>query len=116
MEIAISEDIDESWALWMDLFLLLVDQCIPTKSVKDTNPPYWIDREVAHHIRKKYGALKNYRLYKLETVLLQSTVNYLVRRKHRLYLQKIEGTFSENPQLIGVIIEPSCTTVQNQIR
>ena len=104
LEIALSGDLDESWSLWKDLFLSAVDHCIPTKTVKDTNSPPWIDSEVRHHICKKYGALRKYRLNKsddnkLKLCSLSQHVKYLVRRKHRLYLEKIEGTFSENPKL-----------------
>ena len=103
MEIAVFGDIDESWALWKDLFLLAVDQCIPTKSLKDTNSPSWIDSDLRHHIPKKYGALRKYRLNKsddnkLKLRSLSQHVKYLVKRKHRLYLEKIEGAFSENPK------------------
>ena len=61
-EIALSGDVDERWSLWKDLFLSAGDQCIPTKTVKDTNSPPWIEIEVRHHSRKKYGALRKYRL------------------------------------------------------
>lgn len=79
-----------------------VDQCTPTKSVKDTNSPPWIDSEVRHHIPKKHGVLRKYRLNKsddnkLKLRFLSQHVKYLVKRKHRLYLEKIEGAFSENP-------------------
>ena len=81
-----------------------VDQCTPTKSVKDTNSPPWIDSEVRHHIPKKYGVLRKYRLNKsddnnLKLRSLSQHVEYLVKRKHRLYLEKTEGASSENPKL-----------------
>ena len=81
-----------------------VDQCIPTKSVKDTNSPSWIDSDLCHHIPKKYGALRKYRLNKsddnkLKLSSLSQHVKYLVKRKHRLYLEKIEDVFSKNPKL-----------------
>ena len=77
---------------------------MPTKTVNDTNSPPWIDSEVRHHIRKKYGALRKYRLNKsddnkLKLRSLSQHVKYLVRRKHRLNLEKIEVAFSENPKL-----------------
>ena len=80
-----------------------VNQCTPTKSVKDTNWPPWIDSEVRHHIPKKYGVPRKYRLNKsddnnLKLRSLSQHVKYLVKRKHRLYLEKIEGAFSENPK------------------
>ena len=103
LEIALSGGFDESWALWKDLFLSAVNQCTPTKSVKDTNWPPWIDSEVRHHIPKKYGVLRKYCLNKsednkLKLRSLSQHVKYLVKRKRRLYLEKIEGAFSENPK------------------
>ena len=104
METALFGEIDESWASWKDLFLSAVDQCIPTKSVKDTNSPSWIDSDLCHHIPKKYGALRKYRLNKsddnkLKLRSLSQHVKYLVKRKHRLYLEKIEDVFPKNPKL-----------------
>ena len=80
-----------------------VDQCTPSKSVKDTNSPPWIDSEVRHHIPKKYGVPRKYRLNKsddnnLKLRSLSQHVKYLVKRKHRLYLEKTEGASSENPK------------------
>ena len=103
LEIALSGGFDESWALWKDLFLSAVNQCTPTKSVKDTNWPPWIDSEVRHHIPKKYGVLRKYCLNKsednkLKLRSLSQHVKYLVKRKRRLYLEKIEGAFSKNPK------------------
>ena len=76
---------------------------IPIKTVGDKNSPPWIDGEVRHLIRKKYAALKKFRLNKLpERKLklrkLSQNINYLVRSKHRQYLAKIEVSFKDNPK------------------
>ena len=65
-QIAASKDIDEYWSNWKDLFLSAVKDHVPTKTVRDTNSPPWIDGEVRHLIRKKYAALKKYRQHKTE--------------------------------------------------
>ena len=44
-DIAFSENIDEYWLTWKDLFLTVVSECIPVKTAKDTNSPPWIDTE-----------------------------------------------------------------------
>ena len=35
-DIAFSENIDEYWLTWKDLFLTVVSECIPVKTAKDT--------------------------------------------------------------------------------
>ena len=65
-QIAASENIDEHWSNWKDLFLSAVKDHVPTKTVHDTNSPPWIDGEVRHLIQKKYAALKKYRQHKTE--------------------------------------------------
>ena len=71
------------------------------KQAEQTNKT--IDSEVRHHIPNKYGVLRKYRLNKsddnnLKLRSLSQHVKYLVKRKHRLYLEKIEGAFPENPK------------------
>ena len=72
------------------------------KQAEQTNKT--IDSEVRHHIPNKYGVLRKYRLNKsddnnLKLRSLSQHVKYLVKRKHRLYLEKTEGASSENPKL-----------------
>ncbi|CAB4033496.1 Hypothetical predicted protein [Paramuricea clavata] len=99
-----SENIDHHWNCWKEWFLTHVKNSIPMKVVTDTNSPPWIDGEVRHLLRKKYAALKrfrqsrtNARKQKLRT--LSQSVKYLVRQKHRDYLEKVKDSFAENPKL-----------------
>ena len=99
-----SENIDHHWNCWKEWFLTHVKNSIPMKVVTDTNSPPWIDGEVRHLLRKKYSALKrfrqsrtNARKQKLRT--LSQSVKYLVRQKHRGYLEKVKDSFAENPKL-----------------
>ncbi len=108
-----------SWLQWKTIF--------QQEQIKDTNSPPWIDNEVRHFIRKKYLALKKYRQNKSETRKrrlreLSRVVKSLVKRKHKEYLNKIEKSFSTNPNvfwtyhkqsyIIGPTrLLPSCTTV-----
>ena len=84
LEIAASADINEFWDNWKALFLSAVKDHIPIKIVRDTNSPPWIDNEVRLWIRKKYTALKKFRLNKtperkLKLRTLSHTVKVLVR-------------------------------------
>ena len=102
-EIAASADINEFWDNWKALFLSAVKDHIPIKTVRDTNSPPWIDTEVRHWIRKKYTALKKFRLNKTperkqKLRILSQTVKVLVRTKHQRYLTKIETSFKDNPK------------------
>ena len=101
MSKATSADVNEHWSNWKDLFLTAVKERI--KTVGDKNSPPWIDGEVRYLIRKKYAALKKFRLNKLpERKLklrkLSQNIKYLVRSKHRQYLAKIEASFKDNPK------------------
>ncbi|CAB4021912.1 Hypothetical predicted protein, partial [Paramuricea clavata] len=88
-----TDDIDNYWEQWKETFL-----------TADTNSPPWIDKEVRILIRKKYRALKNYRMNRSATrkrklrSLTQQTKR-LIRRKHQEYLAKTESSFSVNPKL-----------------
>ena len=95
--------LNEHWSNWKDLFLTAVQEHIPIKTVGDKNSPPWIDGEVRHLIRKKYAALKKFRLNKsperkLKVRKLSQNIKYLVRSKHRQYLAKIEASFKVNPK------------------
>ena len=86
------------------MFLTAVESYIPVKTMSDTNSPPWIDREVRHLIRKKYTALKKYRLVKsdarkLKLRTLSKKIKYAIRRKHSDYLAKIEDSFKDNLKL-----------------
>ncbi|CAB3998405.1 Hypothetical predicted protein, partial [Paramuricea clavata] len=77
---------------------------VPTKNVKDANSPPWIDGEVMHFIRKKYSALRNIAnatltIAKRKLRKISQTIKYLVKRKHRDYLLKIQDSFQDNPRL-----------------
>ena len=63
-DVCASENIDDYLSSWKDFFLSTAENFIPYKVIKDTNSPPWIDGEVRHVIRKKYAALKKYRLNK----------------------------------------------------
>ena len=52
-----TDDIDNHWEQWKKTFLTAVKKYIPVRTVKDTNSPPWIDKEVRILIRKKYRAL-----------------------------------------------------------
>ena len=102
-EIAASADINKFWDNWKALFLSTVKDHIPIKTVHDTNSLPWIDSEVHHWIRKKYTALKKFRLNKTperkrKLRILSQTVKVLVRTKHQRYLTKIEASFKDNPK------------------
>lgn len=104
LRVSLSDNIDDCWKHWKDLFLSVVSSYVPTKVVKDTNSPPWIDGEVRHLIRKKYTALRKYRLKKTpeRKVKLRSLcqqVKNVIRKKHKKYLDKIEISFKENPKL-----------------
>lgn len=99
-----SDNIDDDWQQWKDIFQTAVETYIPMRIVKDTNSPPWIDKDVRTLIRKKYQALKKYRINKsadrkrkLRSVSQQ--IKYLIRSKHREYLAKIENSFFDNPKL-----------------
>ena len=104
LDIPLTDDIDKCWELWKDNFLSIVTSFIPTKIVKDTNSPPWIDGEVRHLIRKKYTALRNYRKNKtaerkLKLRTLCQQIKYAIRAKHKIYLAKIEASFKEKPKI-----------------
>ena len=48
--VAITDDIEQSWKQWKNLFLSIVNVYVPIKTLK--NSPPWIDEEVHHLIRK----------------------------------------------------------------
>ena len=103
-QIAASEDIDEYWSNWKDLFLSAVKDHVPTKTVRDTNSPPWIVGEVRHLIRKKYAALRKYRQHRTEERkqklrALSQNLKYVIRCKHHQYLAKIEMSFKDNPKI-----------------
>lgn len=98
-----TNDISEHWSCWKDLFLAAVDEHVPTKIIKDTNSPPWVDGEVRHFIRKKYSILKKYRqnrsvARKRKLREISQTIKCLVKKKHREYLAKIESSFTSNPK------------------
>ena len=102
-EIVASADINEFWDNSKALFLSAVKDHIPIKTVRNINSPPWIDSEVHHWIRKKYTALKKFRLNKTperkrKLRILSQTVKVLVRTKHQRYLTKIEASFKDNPK------------------
>ena len=77
---------------------------VPVRTVKDNNSPPWIDKEVRVLIRKKYTALKKYRMnrsaaLKRKLWSLTHQTKRLIRTKHQEYLAKIESSFSVNPKL-----------------
>ena len=103
-ENASSDNINEYWSKWKDLFLTAVYKFIPVKSIKDINSPPWIDGEVRHLVRKKYTALKKYRqnrsvIRKQKLRSLSQIIKTLIRRNHREYLKRIESSFNQNPKI-----------------
>jgi transposase len=111
--------IDNYWEQWKETFLTAVKKYIPVRTVKDTNSPPWIDKEVRILIHKKYRALKNYRMNRSATrkrklrSLTQQTKRH-IRRKHQEYLAKIESSFSalSTQSCPGATIKLSYATVQ----
>ena len=104
LDMSVSDDADLYWFRWKALFLAAVEKCVPVKVIKDTNSPPWIDGEIRHLLRKKYRALKKYRENRTEQRKrklrsLSNDIKILVRHKHRDYLNKIVGSFCENPKL-----------------
>ena len=102
-DVAYSDDINEHWSNWKNLFLTAVKDHIPVKTVHDTNSPPWIDGEVPHLMRKKYAALKIFRRRKTperkrKLRALSQNIKYVVRSKHRQYLEQIEKSFKDNPR------------------
>ena len=100
----LTDNIDNCWDQWKVLFSSIVTNYVPTKCVKDTNSPPWIDAKVRHLMRKKYTALRNYRKNRmaerksrLRTLCQQ--IKYAIRNKHKSYLAKIEASFKQNPKL-----------------
>jgi hypothetical protein len=94
LDIPLSYSINISWSWWKDLFLAAVEKCVPVKVIKDTNSPPWIDGEIRHLNRKT-----RFEEHKKKLRSLSNYMKILVRRKHRDYLHKIQGSFSENPKL-----------------
>ncbi|CAB4002720.1 Hypothetical predicted protein [Paramuricea clavata] len=97
IEIDLTENIDECWMQWKSNFQAAVDQFVPVKTITNKNSPPWIDCEVRYLIRKKYTALRNYRLdksdsWKLKLRTISQNVKKLIRRKHREYLHKIQSS------------------------
>ena len=105
-DLAISEnsDINECWQNWKDLFLISVGKFVPKKTVSDKNTPPWIDREVKYLIKKKYTALRRYRLNQTQRRKenlrrLTQEVKDMIKRKHEDYLANIKHSFANNPKL-----------------
>ena len=106
LDLAISEksDINECWQNWKDLFLTSVEEFVPKKTVSDKNTPPWIDREVKYLIKKKYTALRRYRLNQTQQRKenlrrLTQEVKDMIKRKHEDYLASIKHSFADNPKL-----------------
>ena len=60
---------------------------MPKKTVSDKNTPPWIDREVKYLIKKKYTALRRYRLNQTQRrkenlLRLTQEVKDMIKRKH----------------------------------
>ena len=78
---------------------------MPQKTVSDKNTPPWIDREVKYLIRKKYTALRRYRLNQTQRCKgnlrrLTQEVKDMIKRKHEDYLTNIKHSFADNPMVI----------------
>ena len=67
IEMDLTENIDECWMQWKSNFQAAVDQFVPVKTITNKNSPPWIDCEVRYLIRKKYTALRKYRLDKSDS-------------------------------------------------
>ena len=99
-----TSDIDNYWEQWETTFLNAVKNFVPVRTVKDSNSPPWIDKEFRLLIRKKYTALKKYRMNrsaarKRKLRSLTHQTKRLIRTKHQEYMAKIESYFSANPKL-----------------
>ena len=90
-----TRDIDNYWEQWKATFLNAVKNFVPVRTVKDNNSPPWIDKEVRVLIRKKYTALKKYRMNrsaarKRKLRSLTHQTKRLIRTKHQEYLAKLK--------------------------
>ena len=99
--LCVTDDINDHWSAWKDLFLAAVKEHIPTKTITDKNTPPWIDKDVRHLIHKKYTILKKYRQNKSEERkrklrVISQNIKTLMKNKHREYLDKIESSFKSN--------------------
>ena len=104
INITLTSDIDNYWEQWKTTFLNAVKNFVPVRTVKDNTSPPWIDKEVRVLIRKKYTALRKYRMnrsaaQKRKLRSLTHQTKCLIRMKHQEYLAKIESSFSVNPKL-----------------
>ena len=89
---------------WKDLILITVEKFVPKKTVSDKNTPPWIDREVKYLIKKKYTALRRYRLNQTQRRKenlrrLTQEVKDMIKRKHEDYLANTKHSFPDNPKL-----------------
>ena len=50
----------DCWQQWKNAFPTAVQMYVPMKTIKNTNTPPYIDKEVRNLISRKYKALKNY--------------------------------------------------------
>ena len=97
-------DINKCWENWQDLFLTSVEEFVPKKTISDKNTPPRIDHEVKHLIKKKYTALRRFRLSqtqqrKVNLRRLTQEVKDTIKRKHEDYLAKVKNSFVDNPKL-----------------
>ena len=46
-----NDDIDTDWQYWRDTFLAAVSEHIPSKTIKRSGSPPWIDSEVKHTLK-----------------------------------------------------------------
>ncbi len=53
-----TSDIDKLWSSWKDSFLTAVKDHIPTRTIKDTNFPPWVDNEVRQKSQEIFSVEK----------------------------------------------------------
>ena len=110
-----TRDIDNYWEQWKATFLNAVKNFVPVRTVKDNNSPPWIDKEVRVLIRKKYTALKKYRMNrsaarKRKLRSLTHQTKRLIRTKHQEYLAKLKVLSLLIQNCSGATIKLSYTT------
>ena len=86
----LSEDVDESWSNWSKRFLLIMDECIPKKTLPKRKNLPWLTKRLISSIRKrnllyKQGKLSgNLSKYKLK----RNKVTSELRRAKRDFFRK----------------------------
>ncbi|XP_028417866.1 uncharacterized protein LOC114542544 [Dendronephthya gigantea] len=98
-----TENIDEIWRCWNELFLKAVTQYIPTKTIRRRNTPPWFDSELKHLINKKETARRKAKITgKTQHVekyrLLRRLTKKLISKKRYDFYQTLPNVLKRNPK------------------